>query len=94
MSGRREQVLAAARIAAAVYDIDPEEVLSRARFQSVVFARDLALWLIKRSTQWSAVEIGRAFGMDHTSVLVALRRASARIERDPGLLELVEARAT
>lgn len=80
----------AARVAARVYQIDAEEVFAKCRSRSVVLARDLTLWLVKESTRWSYSDIGHAFDMHHSSVIVAIRRETERLEREPQLLGAIE----
>jgi chromosomal replication initiation ATPase DnaA len=68
-----------ARVAADCF-VSPEEILlpsgvPGARLKSVAYARRWAMAICRRELNWSTVEIGRAFGRDHTTVMLALKRA-------------------
>lgn len=55
------------------------ELLSRRRTNDVVIPRQIAMYFCKQLTTRSLVEIGRKFGgMDHTSVLHAIRVTEKR----------------
>ncbi|NOY43969.1 MAG: hypothetical protein GXP50_00735, partial [Deltaproteobacteria bacterium] len=61
----------------------PEQVV-RGKYQRVL-ARKVALYLARRYTGLTLRDIGRAFGLDYTSVHMSVRRTEERRRRDPAL---------
>ncbi len=73
------------------FGISSEELISSARSARVAWPRQLAMYLARELTGESLPAIGREFGgRDHTTVLHAWRRASARIADDDASREAVE----
>jgi chromosomal replication initiator protein len=83
-----------AEIQAAVgthFGLSPQELLSTSRSARVAWPRQLAMYLARELTEESLPAIGRHFGgRDHTTVMYACRRASARIDDDASVREAVE----
>jgi chromosomal replication initiator protein len=70
--------------AAHLFGLTTEQLLSRSRAERFAWPRQLAMYLSRELTDHSLPAIGRAFGgRDHTTVLSACRRATARIASDP-----------
>jgi chromosomal replication initiator protein len=66
-----------------LFGISPEELLSSSRTARVAWPRQLAMYLSRELTEESLPAIGRRFGgRDHTTVMHACRRTSARIDAD------------
>jgi chromosomal replication initiator protein len=66
------------------FDITPDELLSPARAQRLVWPRQVAMYLARELTDQTLPAIGRAFGgRDHTTVIHACKRTAERIARDP-----------
>ncbi|WP_025322938.1 helix-turn-helix domain-containing protein [Deferrisoma camini] len=63
--------------------LTPEQVV-RGKYQRVL-ARKVALYLARRYTGLTLRDIGRAFGLDYTSVHMSVRRTEERRRRDPAL---------
>lgn len=59
-----------------------DDVLSRDRHKSVAEARALAIWLARTKLGLSYPELGREFGLDHTTCMSACRK----VERATGML--------
>ena len=73
------------------FGISSEELLSSARTRRIVWPRQVAMYLARELTAESLPAIGRRFGgRDHTTVLHAWRRTSARILDDDASREAVE----
>jgi chromosomal replication initiator protein len=73
------------------FGISSTELVSSARVARVAWPRQLAMYLARELTGESLPAIGRQFGgRDHTTVLHAWRRASARIASDDASREAVE----
>lgn len=66
-------------------------LVGRTRRRPAVRARRLAMWLIRRHTCLTTIEIGSMFGRDHSTVVVGLRDAERLIGQgtlDATLIEL------
>ena len=73
------------------FGLSPEELLSTARTARIAWPRQVAMYLARELTGESLPAIGRHFGgRDHTTVLHAWRRTSARILADEDSREAVE----
>ncbi len=73
------------------FGITEQELLSSSRSARVAWPRQLAMYLARELTGESLPAIGRHFGgRDHTTVMHACRRASARIDDDAAVREAVE----
>jgi chromosomal replication initiator protein len=73
------------------FGLSEEELVSSARSTRVAWPRQLAMYLARELTDASLPAIGKEFGgRDHTTVLHAYRRASARISSDDASREAVE----
>jgi chromosomal replication initiator protein len=73
------------------FGVSPDELLSSARAARIAKPRQLAMYLARELTGESLPAIGRQFGgRDHTTVLHAWRRTSARIDDDTATREAVE----
>ncbi len=90
--GRRQRSLSEIQAAACEhFGVSEEELLSSARTQRVAWARQVAMYLSRELTGESLPAIGRHFGgRDHTTVLYAWRRTSARMVSDEDAREAVE----
>ena len=90
----RRQAKSVGEIQAAVgehFGLSPEELLSTARTARIAWPRQVAMYLARELTGESLPAIGRHFGgRDHTTVLHAWRRTSARILTDDASRETVE----
>jgi hypothetical protein len=70
------------------YRVTLFDMESGRRDQPIVWARFVAMFLIRHMTRQSWSEIGRRFGgKDHTSVLHAVRRITAELESNEELVE-------
>jgi chromosomal replication initiator protein len=73
------------------FGLSPEELLSSARTQRIAWPRQVAMYLSRELTGESLPAIGRHFGgRDHTTVLHAWRRTTARLAKDQAAREAVE----
>ncbi len=73
------------------FGLSSDELLSSARSPRIAWPRQLAMYLAREITGASLPAIGREFGgRDHTTVLHACRRASARLSSGDGSREAVE----
>jgi chromosomal replication initiator protein len=73
------------------FGLSSEELLSSARTPRIAWPRQVAMYLARELTSESLPSIGRHFGgRDHTTVLHAWRRTTARIATDEASREAVE----
>jgi chromosomal replication initiator protein len=74
-----------------LFDVSSDELLSSARNRRVAWPRQLAMYLARELTGESLPAIGRQFGgRDHTTVMHACRRTSARLADDEQARQAVE----
>jgi chromosomal replication initiator protein len=67
------------------------DLLSQRRHRSVVWPRQIGMYLAKHLTARSLPEIGRRFGgRDHTTVLHAIRKIEGEITKNPHLGDELE----
>lgn len=51
------------------FNLSLNELMGVRRFRSIVYPRQICMYLIKRNTHLSLTQIGKIFGKDHTSVI-------------------------
>ena len=67
------------------------DILSQRRHRSVVWPRQIGMYLAKQLTSRSLPEIGRRFGnRDHTTVLHAIRKIDGEINNSVRLKDEIE----
>ncbi len=86
------EALCARPIAAvcALSHVDRAELSSRSRFQRIVAARQLAIFICREMTDLSTVDIGKVFNRDHATVIHAIRKIRRRCEASPGYRSIVD----
>ncbi len=73
---------------AAFYDIPVEDIRGQGRSRSVVLARHVAMYLMRRLTKLSLQEIGREFqNRDHTTVMNSVSRIEKLVKTDHNMAE-------
>jgi chromosomal replication initiator protein len=90
--GRRERTIEEILCATCEhFGVSTEELLSSMRSPRVAWPRQVAMYLSRELTGASLPAIGRSFGgRDHTTVLHAWRRATAKISTDDACRQSVE----
>ena len=79
---RRIKIEDILRIISRHYGVSKGDLLSQRRHRSVVWPRQIGMYLAKHLTARSLPEIGRRFGgRDHTTVLHAIRKIEGEIRR-------------
>lgn len=79
------QVLSAATICELVssqFNVSVQDLQSRSRKKMITFPRQIAMYLARKYTQESLVDIGRAFNRDHSTVLHSIKVVSNQLLRD------------
>ena len=70
------------------YAVTRADIVSQRRHRSVVWPRQVGMYLAKQMTSRSLPEIGRRFGdRDHTTVLHAIRKIDRELEGNNRLRE-------
>ena len=83
---RRIKIEDILRIISRHYGVSKSDLLSQRRHRSVVWPRQIGMYLAKQLTHRSLPEIGRRFGgRDHTTVLHAIRKIEGVIAGDANL---------
>jgi chromosomal replication initiator protein len=73
------------------YGVSKGDILSQRRHRSVVWPRQIGMYLSKQMTTRSLPEIGRRFGnRDHTTVLHAIRKIDGCLTADAKLKDELE----
>jgi chromosomal replication initiator protein len=73
------------------YGVSKSDLLSERRHRSVVWPRQIGMYLAKQLTSRSLPEIGRRFGgRDHTTVLHAIRKIESHLAGNPRLKDELE----
>ena len=73
------------------YNMDTSVLYSQSRSRDVVNARNIAMYLIRRMTNLSLVDIGKKFGgRDHSTVLHSLDNVEQKMRSDPAFAEVVK----
>jgi chromosomal replication initiator protein len=79
------------RIISRHYAVSKADILSQRRHRSVVWPRQIGMYLAKQLTARSLPEIGRRFGdRDHTTVLHAIRKIDKELEANTRLRDELE----
>ena len=73
------------------FGVSKGDILSQRRHRSVVWPRQIGMYLDKQLTSRSLPKIGRRFGnRDHTTVLHAIRKIEGELEGNPRLRDELE----
>jgi chromosomal replication initiator protein len=74
------------RVTAEEFHLSPNDLKGKKRTQSIVYPRQLAMFIIREITEYTTTEIGQAFGgRDHTTVMHACQKIEDRIKSDPSM---------
>ncbi|WP_075216475.1 chromosomal replication initiator protein DnaA [Mongoliimonas terrestris] len=88
---RRVKIEDIQRVVAKHYNVSKQDLLSSRRTRSIVWPRQIAMYLSKILTPRSLPEIGRRFGgRDHTTVLHAVRKVEELVGTDEVLAQEIE----
>ena len=88
---RRIKIEDILRIISRHFGVSRGDILSQRRHRSVVWPRQIGMYLAKQMTSRSLPEIGRRFGgRDHTTVLHAIRKIDGEISNNVRLKDEIE----
>ena len=88
---RRVRIEDIIKVVSRHFGVSKPDILSQRRHRSVVWPRQIGMYLSKQLTTRSLPEIGRRFGnRDHTTVLHAVRKIEDMVSKDKALAQEVE----
>lgn len=88
---RRIKVEDILKVVAKHYGVTRGDMVSERRHRSIVWPRQIGMWLAKTMTSRSLPEIGRRFGgRDHTTVLHAIRKIEGELQGNSRLRAEIE----
>jgi ABC-type dipeptide/oligopeptide/nickel transport system ATPase component len=79
---RRSSMAEILRMVCEDYDLTEAEIMAHRRHKKPCTARQIAMYLAKKTCHHSYPAIGRFFGRDHTTVLHAINITEKRIDND------------
>jgi len=71
------------------YGVRVADLRDKSRTKEVVVPRQVAMFLIRETTNCSLPEIGQYFGRDHTTVLYAIEKIRSQLASDADLAKTV-----
>ena len=72
------------------YSVQESDILSNRRPANIAFARQVAMYIAKETTELSYKSIGESFGKDHTTVLYACTIVEKRMKQDESQKDTIE----
>lgn len=72
------------------FSIKIEDFTAKKRNRSIVYPRQIAMYLCREITDLSLPKIGEEFGRDHTTIMHAHEKISKEIKIDPNLKSIIE----
>lgn len=72
------------------FSLDKEIICGQQRVKDAVFARQVAMYLIRSMTNLSQDDIGKIFGRDHSTVIYSLKEVEKKMKADPSFAETVK----
>ena len=74
------------RVTAEKFHLSPNDLKSKKRTQSIVYPRQLAMYICREITEYTTTEIGQDFGgRDHTTVMYSCQKIEDLIRIDPAV---------
>jgi chromosomal replication initiator protein len=79
------------RVVAEKYSLTLSDLKGRKKTQTIVFPRQLCMYIIRQITEYSTTEIGQAIGgRDHTTVMHSCNIIEERIRSDPTMESIIQ----
>lgn len=72
------------------FNLEKEIICGQQRIKDAVFARQVAMYLIRSMTNLSQDDIGKIFGRDHSTVIYSLKEVEKKMRADPSFAETVK----
>jgi len=74
------------RVSAEYFGLTPNDLKGKKRSQNIVNARQIAMYIGRKMTDYSMTEIGQDFGgRDHTTVMHSIKKIEDKLLNDPSL---------
>ena len=71
------------------FNLKIEDFTAKKRTKSIVFPRQIAMYLCREITDLSLPKIGEEFGRDHTTIMHAYDKISNELKKDPELKNII-----
>jgi chromosomal replication initiator protein len=79
------------RVVSEYFTLTPNDLKGKKRTQNIVFARQLAMFIGRETTDYSTTELGQEFGgRDHTTVMHSIDKIKGKLITDPNLVSTIE----
>ncbi|MDR2785286.1 MAG: chromosomal replication initiator protein DnaA [Treponema sp.] len=79
------------RVVAEKFNLSPNDLKGKKRTQSIVYPRQLSMYIIREITEYTTTEIGTEFGgRDHTTVMHACQKIEERIKSDSSIDSIIQ----
>ncbi len=72
------------------FNVSEKDIVSKRKTAAVAFARQVAMYITRETTELSYKAIGDSFGKDHTTVLYNVQKIEEHLKNNPFDKELVE----
>lgn len=72
------------------FAVSEKDIISKRKTAAVAFARQVAMYIARETTELSYKAIGESFGKDHTTVLYNVQKIEEHLKNNPFDKELVE----
>ena len=72
------------------FSVSEKDIISKRKTAAVAFARQVAMYIARETTELSYKAIGESFGKDHTTVLYNVQKIEEHLKNNPFDKELVE----
>ena len=78
------------RVVAEHFGLTPNDLKGKKRSHNIVNARQIAMFISRKNTDYSMTEIGQDFGgRDHTTVMHSIKKIEENLITDPGLETMI-----
>jgi chromosomal replication initiator protein len=72
------------KMVSSYFDLKPKDLRSQRRLKQVVVPRQIGMYLARKLTHSSLIEIGEKFGgKDHSTVIHSIKKTEEKINNDP-----------
>jgi chromosomal replication initiator protein len=79
------------RVVSEYFSLTPNDLKGKKKTQNIVFARQLAMYIGRESTDYSTTELGQEFGgRDHATVIHSIKKVKDKFLIDPTLENTIE----
>jgi len=72
------------------YDLDSKVLLGSSRKANIVLARQVSMYIVRSMTSMSLPEMGKFYGMHHTTVMHSVEKIETALKTDKGLADIIK----